>query len=108
MGYFFQRRAPESEKAIVEDRSGDTCQVELGFAESRAAAVKHAVITTENTIGPTKKYLQLKMVTIPKQMASAQTAPRMLANVALGSLPNCHAKIAANTRNTEIRNPKPT
>ena len=56
----------------------------MGFAVSHAAATKHAVITMEEMRGAMKKYLQLRIVTTPKQMASPQTVPRMRAKAMRG------------------------
>jgi len=44
-------------------------QLWLGFPKSHAAAIKHAVITIEKTIGPMKSYLQVKTVSTAEQMA---------------------------------------
>ena len=75
------------------------------FAESHVAAIKHAVITAEKTIGMVKAYFKLKPVIATKQMTSAHAVPRMRANVSAGRPPSCQVNIAANTRNTEKKNP---
>jgi hypothetical protein len=71
-------------------------RLQPGFAESHAAAVKHAVITIEKTIGKIKRYLQLTTVMTAKQRAKAHTVTRMTAKVSAGRLPSCHANTAAN------------
>src|SRR6267154_13482 len=80
-------------------------KVQLVFAESHAAAVKHAVITIEKMIGRINRYLQLTTVIAAKQSANAHAVPRMSAKVAVGRPPSCHANIAANSKNTLIENP---
>jgi hypothetical protein len=71
-------------------------RLQIGFAESHAAAVKHAVITIEKTIGRIKRYLQLTTVMAAKQRARAHTVTRMTASVSAGRPPSCHANTAAN------------
>jgi hypothetical protein len=66
------------------------------LGESHAAAVKHAVITVEKTIGRIKRYLQLRAVIAAKQTANAHLIPGMSAKAAGGRVPSCHANIAAN------------
>jgi hypothetical protein len=61
----------------------------LGLAESHAAAVKHTVITIENTIGRIKRYVQLTTVMAAKESARAHTVVRMTAKVPAGRLPSC-------------------
>jgi hypothetical protein len=51
--------------------------VAAGFADIQAAAVKHAVIASENATGMTKRYLQLTTVTAAKDRANAHAVPRM-------------------------------
>src|SRR6266571_8750043 len=80
-------------------------KVQLVFAESHAAAIKHTVIRVEKTMGVVKAYLQLKAVTAKKQMASAHAMPRTRAKVSAGSPPSSHANTAANKRNTEKKSP---
>jgi hypothetical protein len=46
-------------------------KVQPVIAESHAAAIKHTVIRVEKTMGVAKAYLQLKALTVTKQMASA-------------------------------------
>ena len=70
--------------------------LQLVFAESHAAAVKHTVITIEKTIGTIKRYLQLRTVMAAKQKARAHTVTRMTAKVSAGRPPSCHANAAAN------------
>jgi hypothetical protein len=53
-------------------------RLQVGFAESHAAAVKHAVITIEKTTGRIKRYLQLTTVMATKQRARADTVARMM------------------------------
>ena len=79
--------------------------LQIGCAESHAAAIKHAVITIEKTMGVVKAYLQLKAVTATKQMASAHAMLRTRAKVSAGSPPSSHANTAANKRNTEKKSP---
>jgi hypothetical protein len=57
------------------------CQLLTDRAENQAAASKHAVITSEKTIGPMKKYFQVKTVSAAKQMASPHLMPCTIANV---------------------------
>ena len=71
-------------------------RLQLVFAESHAAAVKHTVIAIEKTIGTIKRYLQLTTVMTPKQRARAHTTTRMAAKVFAGRPPSCHANAAAN------------
>ena len=71
-------------------------RLQSGFAESHAAAVKHAVIAIEKTIGRIKRYLQLTTVMAAKQRARAHTVTRMTAKVSAGRPPSCHANTAAN------------
>jgi hypothetical protein len=66
------------------------------FDESHAAAIRHTVITTEKTIGRTKRYLQLTTVMAAKQRAKAHPMPRMSAKVSAGRLPSFQASIAEN------------
>jgi hypothetical protein len=80
-------------------------KVQLVFAESHAAAIKHTVIRVEKTRGVVKAYLQLKAVTATKEMASAHAMLRTRAKVSAGRPPNTHANTAANKRNTERKNP---
>jgi hypothetical protein len=70
--------------------------LQIGCAESHAAAIKHAVITIEKTIGRIKRYVQLTSVMAAKQTANAHAVPRMSAKVSAGRPPSCHANIAAN------------
>ena len=70
-------------------------RIQIGFAESHAAAVKHAVIAIEKTIGRIKRYLQLTTVMAAKQSARAHTVTRMTAKVSAGRPPSCHANAAA-------------
>jgi len=46
-------------------------ELQIGFPEGLAAAIKHTVIGVKKTIGKVKKYVQLKIVTATKQKASA-------------------------------------
>jgi hypothetical protein len=78
---------------------------QLTFTESHAAAIKHTVITIENTIGVVNVYLQLKAVTAIKDTASAQAILRTRAKVSAGSRASSHANTAANKRNTEKKSP---
>jgi len=71
-------------------------KVQLVFAESHAAAVKHTVITIEKTIGSIKRYLQLTTVIAAKQRAKAHAMTRMTAKVSAGRPPSCHANTDAN------------
>ena len=80
-------------------------QVQLVFAESHAAAIKHTVIRAEKTMGVVKAYLQLNTVTATKQMASAHAMLRTRVKVSAGSPPSSHATTAANKRNTEKKRP---
>jgi hypothetical protein len=66
------------------------------LAESHAAAVKHKVITSEKAMGMIKRYLQLTTVMAAKHRANAHAVPRIIAKVAAGRPPSCHANIAAN------------
>ena len=75
---------------------GSNERLQIGFAESHAAAVKHTVITIEKTIGRIKRYLQLTTVMAAKQRAKAHTVTRMTAKVSAGRPPSCHANTAAN------------
>jgi len=70
-------------------------RLQVGFAESHAAEIKHSVITIEKTIGRIKRYLQLTSVMAAKQAAKAHAVPRMSAKVSAGRPPSCHANIAA-------------
>ena len=74
------------------ERSGGVGE---GFAESHAAAAKHNVITIEKAIGRMNRYFQLTSVMAAKQRANAHAVARMADKVAAGSLPSCHARIAA-------------
>lgn len=76
-----------------------------GSAQIHAAAIKHPVIRVEKTMGIVKANLQLKVVTARKQMASAHVIPPIRATISAGNLLNCQANTAANTRNTEKKNP---
>lgn len=80
-------------------------KAQLVLAESHAAAVKHAVIRVEKTMGAVKAYLQLKAVTNTKQTASAHAMLRTRAKVSGVSPPSSHANTAANKRNTEKKSP---
>jgi len=80
-------------------------QVQLVFAESHAAAIKHTVIRVEKTMGVVKVYLQLKAVIATKQMVSAHAMLRTRTKVSAGSPPSSHANTAANKRNTEKKSP---
>src|SRR5215470_1142796 len=81
-------------------------RLQVDFPESHAAVSRHTVIKVEKTIGIVKAYLQLKAVTATKQITSAQAVRRMKGpKVAAASPPSCHAKTAANKRNTEKKNP---
>jgi len=73
-------------------------QLWLGFPESHAAAIKHAVITIEKTIGPMKSYLQVKTVSTAEQMARPHLVPCTTAQVS-GSRPHEEAE-------TDIEIPK--
>jgi hypothetical protein len=84
---------------------GQATKVQLVFAESHAAAIKHMVIRAEKTMGVVKAYLQHKPVTATKQMASAHAMLRTRAKVSAGSRPSSHANTAANKRNTEKKSP---
>jgi len=70
--------------------------MEICFAESPAAKVKHTVIMIEKTMGRMKRYVQLTTVIAAKQRANAHAVPRMSAKVAAGRRPSCYANIAAN------------
>src|SRR6266852_5486769 len=70
-------------------------RLQIGCAESHAAAIKHTVITIEKTIGRMKRYLQLTTVMAAKQTANAHAVPRMSAKVSAGRSPSCQANIAA-------------
>ncbi len=70
-------------------------RLQIGGAESHAAAIKHTVITIEKTIGRIKRYLQLTTVMAAKQTANPHAVPRMSAKVCAGRPPSCHANIAA-------------
>jgi hypothetical protein len=87
------------------DRDGG---LEACFPESHAAAVKHNVVTNEQTMGIIKKYLQLKTVMAAKQRAKVHPVPRMSANDSGGRPPSCHANTAASSRNTLTKSPNPT
>ena len=80
-------------------------RLQIGCAESHAAAIKHNVIRAEKTSGIVKAYLQLKAVIATKQMASAHAMLRTRAKVSAGSPPSSHANTAANKRNTEKKSP---
>jgi hypothetical protein len=80
----------------VEDLRSIPPRLQIGFAESHAAAVKHTVITIEKTIGRIKRYLQLTTVMAAKQRARAHTVTRMTAKVSAERPANCHANAAAN------------
>src|SRR5579862_4801573 len=80
----------------------------MGLAESHAAAVKHAVIVKEKTIGRIKRYFQLTMVMAAKQEAKPQAAIRIAAKVSEGRPASFHANTAANRKNTPSDNPAPT
>jgi len=62
-------------------------RLQIGFAESHAAAVKHTVITIEKTIGRIKRYIQLTTVMAPKQRASAHRVTRLTAKASAGRPP---------------------
>src|SRR5580700_6950060 len=68
---------------------------QIDCAESHAAAIKHAVIISEKTIGRIKRYRQLTTVMAAKQTANAHAVPRMSAKVSARRPPSCHANIAA-------------
>src|SRR4029077_20192544 len=70
-------------------------RLQIGYATSHAAAIKHTVIAIEKTIGRIKRYLQLTTVMAAKQTANVQTVPRISAKVSAGRPPSCHANIAA-------------
>jgi len=71
-------------------------RLQIGFAESHAAAAKHTVITIEKAMGRIKRYLQLTTVMAAKQRANAHAVPRMAAKASVERLPSCHANTAAN------------
>ena len=77
----------------------------MGFFESHAAASKQIVIMAERTMGVVKANLKLKAVTARKEMASAHAVGRMRTKSSAGRPPSCHAKNAANKRNTERKKP---
>jgi len=79
-----------------------------GFAESFAAKLKHAVMSSENTRGITKKYRQLKTVASANERANAHLITLMRAKVSVAMPPSCHAKTAASNINTVTNNPNPT
>lgn len=83
-------------------------RLQIGFAESHAAAIKHTVIAIEKTIGTIKKYLQQRNVTATKQSVSAHAVRRMSAKVSAERPPSCHANTAANRSNPETKSPAPT
>ena len=56
-------------------------------------------------MGMVKANLQPKAATATKQMASAHAMLLTRARVSAGRLLSCHANTAANTRNTEKKNP---
>ena len=58
--------------------------LQVGFAESHAAAAKHNAITSEKAIGRIKRYLQLTTVMAAKQRARAHTVTRITAKVSAG------------------------
>ncbi|MGA8104121.1 MAG: hypothetical protein WB869_18320 [Candidatus Acidiferrales bacterium] len=80
-------------------------KVQPVFAESQAAAIRHAVIRVEKTMGVMKAYLQFNAVIATKQMASAHAMLRTRAKVSAGSPPSSHANTAANKRKTEKKSP---
>jgi hypothetical protein len=86
------------------------CGVRDGFyvRAASAAKIRQRVTMPENISGTTKKYLQLRKVTMTKQAAKPQVTIGIAANCSLGRPPSCHAKIAANSRKTVTKNPKPT
>ena len=63
------------------------------------------VIIVDKTMGVVKAYFKLTAVTAAKQMASAHAMLRTCAKISTGRLPGCHAKTAANKRNTEKKSP---
>ena len=62
-------------------------RLQMVFAESQAATIKHTVITREKTIGMTKRYFQLTTVMAAKQRAKAHAVTRMPAKVCAGRPP---------------------
>jgi len=62
-------------------------------------------IMADRMIGVVKAYLKLKAVTARKEIASAHAVGRMRAKISAGRPPSCHAKNAANKRNTERKKP---
>ena len=93
---FFNVALRRFSKPCVQAGTDANERLQIGFAESHAAAVKHTVITIEETIGRIKRYLQLTTVIAAKQRAKAHTVTRMTAKVSAGRPPSCHANIAAN------------
>ena len=83
-------------------------QPDFGLAENHAAALRHTVITTEKTMGITKKYFQLNAVMATKDSANTHAVPRMSAKDSGGRPPSCHANITASRRNTLTKSPNPT
>jgi hypothetical protein len=61
------------------------------------------LIRVKKKIANMKKYARLEVVTATKQRASAQAAGRMRPKVGAERPPSCHARTAANIRNTETR-----
>ena len=56
-------------------------------------------------MGVVKAYLKLNAVMATKQIASDHAMGRTRAKVSAGRLDSCHAKTAANTRNTLENSP---
>ena len=76
------------------------------FDERNAAAIKQTVTTIEKMSGVVKTYLQLSRVMAIKAMAKAHAVLRMRTRLSGGRPANCHARTAANKRNTVKRKPK--
>ena len=94
----WDRKPAESSVRVRFTKAGADAneRLQIGFAESHAAAVKQTVITIEKTIGRIKRYLQLTTVMATKQRARAHTVTRMTAKVSAVRPPSCHANTAAN------------
>lgn len=83
-------------------------RLQIGFAESRAAAVKHNVVAIEKTMGTIKKNFHVKTVMAAKQNANAHAVLRMCAKDSGGRPPSCHANTTASRRKTLTKSPNPT
>jgi hypothetical protein len=104
IGTFLRDRKEISPVAAPPADSGEGFYVRA----ANAAKIRQRVTMAENISGTTKKYLQLRKVTTTKQAAKLRVTIGIAANCSLGRLPSCHAKIAANSRKSVTKNPKPT